>query len=143
MSIFCQLAIVAFHSYTTMSIFCQLAIAGFHSYMKIMSIFYRPAIFAFYSYIRIMPIVCTLATVQSRYIRDASKYLLFIRGLKSDFEVTENLASIHTASSKSAEGHAVSYASVSQPLGRGPVPGPGINYTGPREILLEFIILVF
>jgi len=27
--------------------------------------------------------------------------------------------------------------------GRGPVPGPGINYTGPREVLLEFVILVF
>jgi len=25
------------------------------------------------------------------------------------------------------------YGSVSQPPGRGPVPGPGINYTGPRE----------
>jgi hypothetical protein len=24
--------------------------------------------------------------------------------------------------------------SVSQPPGRGPVPGPGINYTGPREV---------
>jgi len=24
-------------------------------------------------------------------------------------------------------------SSVSQPPGRGPVPGPGINYTGPRE----------
>jgi len=23
------------------------------------------------------------------------------------------------------------------------VPGPGINYTGPREVLLEFVILVF
>jgi len=29
--------------------------------------------------------------------------------------------------------------SVSQPPGRGPVPGPGINCTGPREILLELI----
>ena len=29
------------------------------------------------------------------------------------------------------------------PLGRGPVPGRGINYTGPREVLLEFVILVF
>ena len=29
--------------------------------------------------------------------------------------------------------------SVSQPQGRGPVPGPGINYTGPREILLQLI----
>jgi len=29
------------------------------------------------------------------------------------------------------------YISVSQP------PGPGINYTGPREVLLEFVILVF
>ena len=37
----------------------------------------------------------------------------------------------------------VIYASVSQPPGRGPVPGPGINYTGPREVLLEFAILVF
>jgi len=29
------------------------------------------------------------------------------------------------------------YISVSQP------PGPGINYTGPRLVLLEFVILVF
>ena len=35
------------------------------------------------------------------------------------------------------------YSSVSQPPGRGSVPGPGINYTGPREVLLEFVILVF
>jgi len=35
------------------------------------------------------------------------------------------------------------YSSVSQPPGRGLVPGPGINYTGPREVLLEFFILVF
>ena len=34
-------------------------------------------------------------------------------------------------------------SSVSQPLGRGPVPGPAINYTGPREVLLEFVILFF
>ena len=27
----------------------------------------------------------------------------------------------------------IKYNSVSQPPGRGPVPGPGINYTGPRE----------
>jgi len=25
----------------------------------------------------------------------------------------------------------------------GPVPGPGSNYTGPREVHLEFVILVF
>jgi len=37
----------------------------------------------------------------------------------------------------------VRYGSVSQPSARGPVPGPGINYTGPREVLLEFVILVF
>ena len=37
----------------------------------------------------------------------------------------------------------ISYGSVSQPQGRGPVPGPGINYTGPREVLLEVVILVF
>ena len=35
------------------------------------------------------------------------------------------------------------YVGVSQPPGRSPVPGPGINYTGPREVLLEFVILVF
>jgi len=27
--------------------------------------------------------------------------------------------------------------------GRGPVRGPAINYTGPRDVLLEFVILVF
>ena len=37
----------------------------------------------------------------------------------------------------------VLYTSVSEPSGRGPVPGPGINYAGPREILLEFVILDF
>ena len=35
------------------------------------------------------------------------------------------------------------YRSVSQPPGRSTVPGPGINYVGSREVLLEFIILVF
>jgi len=33
----------------------------------------------------------------------------------------------------------VLYISVSQPPGRGPVLGPGIYYTGPREILLELV----
>ena len=35
------------------------------------------------------------------------------------------------------------YSSVSQPPGCGPVPGPGINCTGPRGVLLEFVILFF
>jgi hypothetical protein len=35
------------------------------------------------------------------------------------------------------------YTSVSQPPGRGPVPGLGIIYTGPRGVLLEVVILVF
>jgi len=35
------------------------------------------------------------------------------------------------------------YTSVSWPPGRGPVPGPGINYTGPQEVPLEVVILVF
>jgi hypothetical protein len=39
--------------------------------------------------------------------------------------------------------HIVLYNSVSQPPGRGPVPCPGINYSGPREVLLEFVINVF
>jgi len=47
------------------------------------------------------------------------------------------------ASSKASSPHNGIYSSVSQPPGRGPVPGPGISYTGPREVLLEFVILVF
>ena len=35
--------------------------------------------------------------------------------------------------------HDIHYTSESQPPGRGPVPCPGINYTGPREILLDLI----
>ena len=35
------------------------------------------------------------------------------------------------------------YTNVSQPPGSSPVPGLGINYPGPRELLLEFVILVF
>jgi len=31
-----------------------------------------------------------------------------------------------------------SKSSVSQAPGRGPVPGPGIYYSGPREVPLEF-----
>jgi len=37
----------------------------------------------------------------------------------------------------------IRYTSVYQLPGRDPVPGPGINYTGQREVLLEFVILVF
>jgi len=32
----------------------------------------------------------------------------------------------------------VPYTNVSQPPGRGPLPGPGINCTWPRVALLEF-----
>ena len=31
------------------------------------------------------------------------------------------------------------HGSVSQPPGRGPLPGPGINFSGPRVIFLELI----
>jgi len=37
----------------------------------------------------------------------------------------------------------VVYSSVSEPQGRCPVPGPGITHTGPRVVLLEFVISVF
>jgi len=37
----------------------------------------------------------------------------------------------------------VVWGSVSQPPGRGPVPDPGINYTGPREVLVEFALFNF
>ena len=33
------------------------------------------------------------------------------------------------------------YNSVSQPLGRGPVPGPGINYTGLQEAWGNYIMV--
>jgi hypothetical protein len=44
--------------------------------------------------------------------------------------------------SKMASAEPVSslYRDVSQPPGCGPVPGPDINYTGPGEVLLEFVI---
>jgi len=37
----------------------------------------------------------------------------------------------------------ITLCNVSKPPGRGLVPGPGINCTGPREVLLEFVTLVF
>jgi len=37
----------------------------------------------------------------------------------------------------------VPYTNVSEPPGRGPVPGPVINCTWPREVLLEFVTLAF
>jgi len=43
---------------------------------------------------------------------------------------------------RSATGKRTNYK-VSQPPSHGPVPGPGVNYTGPREFLLQFVILVF
>jgi len=39
--------------------------------------------------------------------------------------------------------HDILYSNVSQRPGRSPVPGPGINYTGPRDVLLEIFILIF
>ena len=43
------------------------------------------------------------------------------------------------ASPKAISPHSAIQNSVSQPPGLGPIPGSGINYTGPREILLELI----
>ena len=40
---------------------------------------------------------------------------------------------------RNAYSNHIVYSSVSQLPGRGPVPGPGINYTGPREFHLELI----
>ena len=40
---------------------------------------------------------------------------------------------------KSASANVSVYTNVSQHSARGPVPGPDINYTGPREIFPEFI----
>ena len=60
-------------------------------------------------------------------------------GISFPFTAIRRLASLST----SAEFLADIYSSVSQPPGRGPVPGPGINCTGPREVLLEFVICSF
>jgi hypothetical protein len=49
----------------------------------------------------------------------------------------------HTENIKGLNLAAVIYTNASQPPGRGPVVGPGINYTGPREALLEFAIFIF
>ena len=35
--------------------------------------------------------------------------------------------------------YGIKWNNASQPPGRGPMPGPGISYIGPREILLELI----
>jgi hypothetical protein len=67
-----------------------------------MSIFHTLATVAFHNHLYIMPIIFTLATDQSRDVSDASDSLLFIRGLNSDLELIENLASLHTAASGSA-----------------------------------------
>ena len=40
-----------------------------------------------------------------------------------------------------AKPYFVVQTSVSQPPGRGPVPGPGINYTGPREAWANYNML--
>ena len=56
---------------------------------------------------------------------------------------TGDCRKLHSEELHKLYGSEVVQGSVSQPPGRGPVPGPGINYTGPREVLLEFVILVF
>ena len=50
---------------------------------------------------------------------------------------------LRTILEQSVEWQAILYVSVSQLPRHGLVPGPGINYTGPREVLLEFVILAF
>jgi hypothetical protein len=66
----------------------------------------------------IMPIVCTLEIYQSRDVSDASNFLLFIRGRNSDFELIETLASVHTDSFRSADGHPFSYTVGAETLSR-------------------------
>ena len=45
------------------------------------------------------------------------------------------------AASWPAARHPFVCCSVSQPTGRGPVPGPGINYTGQRETRRNYNVL--
>jgi hypothetical protein len=59
---------------------------------------------------------------------------MFIKHVCVQYAAEPNLYYVHVWN--------VVWGSVSQPPGRGPLAGPGINYTGPREVLLEFVILV-
>jgi len=52
-------------------------------------------------------------------------------------------ASVLSAGTDTVPGNKAMQISVSQPPGRGTVPGTRINYTRPREVFLEFVILVF
>jgi len=61
--------------------------------------------------------------------------------IQQQFGSTEYCQRTSSHKARHVTGLRMIYASVSQPPRRGPVPG--INYTGPREVLLEFVILVF
>ena len=59
-------------------------------------------------------------------------------GLKADRSPEHRLQDFNQRERKQLKAHfGILDSSVSQP------PGPGINYTGPREVLMEFVILVF
>ena len=67
-----------------------------------------------------------------------------IQGLKANLSPEHRLQDFNQRGRKQLKAQfRILYSSVSQPPGRGPVPDPGINYTGPREVLPKFVILFF
>ena len=62
---------------------------------------------------------------------DSYTYITFDDGMSIDKE-TEIFSKTAVPPKICVNSH-TNQSSVSQPPGRGPVPGPGINYTGPRE----------
>jgi hypothetical protein len=58
-------------------------------------------------------------------------------------KVVEELKNTHFMFNNIFSSDRTVYDSVSQPPSLGPLPGPGIKYTGQREVLLEFVILIF
>jgi len=60
-------------------------------------------------------------------------------GLRSEKRVVRRFRRCANVYLHKPRQYSIAYYSISEPPDRGPVPGPGINYTGPREILLELI----
>jgi hypothetical protein len=63
-------------------------------------------------------------------------YNVILRSVPVTIVVVEKVMSV-----KYYECVFVALGSVSQPSGRGPVPGPGTNYTGPREARRNYNML--
>jgi hypothetical protein len=86
----------------------------------------------------------TLIILQTRFVHIHRNCLTktgsFLRNLKLH---SNTRISQHFMEPEGSSADPSGQANVSQPPGIGPVLGPGINYTGPRKALLEFVIFIF